>query len=124
MRTILAVLTVAGTVAAPAAASAQDVIIRQPVEREIIVREPEQRRVIVREPQERVIVGRAPQTVRSYVIEERRPSIAYERRVVVGDTLPETVETYDVPESDFGYVVLNQRRYIVDDDRRVVDVVD
>jgi hypothetical protein len=123
MRMSFAVIMMAGVAGTPSIVLAQDVIIRQPAERGVIVREPSER-VIVREPEERVIVHRAPQTVRRYVIEERRPSVAFGRRVVVGDTLPETLETYDVPDSDYSYVVLNERRYIVDGDRRIVDIAD
>lgn len=113
MRNAIA-LAIVGAAILPTMAAAQDVIVREPAER----------RVIVREPEERVIVRRPTEVVRRYVIEESRPSIAYERRVVVGDTLPEDVDVYDVPESDYRYTVLNERRYIVDDDRRIVDVVE
>jgi hypothetical protein len=123
MRTALFMLVGFGAAAAATSVAAQDVIIREPAERRVIVREPSERRVIVDEDRD-VVVERPSAVVRRYVVEERRPSIAYERRVVVGDVLPESVDTYDVPESDYGYTVLNDRRYIVDDDRRVVDVVD
>jgi hypothetical protein len=124
MRTASAILVgLAAIAATTASVEAQDVIIREPAERRVIVREPSERRVIVEEERD-VVVSRPSAVVRRYVVEERRPSVRYERRVVVGDTLPDTVETYDVPDSDFGYVVLNDRRYILDDDRRVVDVVD
>jgi hypothetical protein len=123
MRFSIAVMAGIGVaVLATGVASAQDVIIREPRER-VIVREPAERRVIVEEDRD-VVVRRAPATVRRYVVEERRPSVRYERRVVVGDVLPEAVETYDVPDTDFGYTVINDRRYIVDDDRRVVEVID
>lgn len=124
MRTAFAIIVGLGAVAATTgSASAQDVIIREPAERRVIVREPAERRVIVEEERD-VVVRRPSAVVRRYVVEDTRPSIRYERRVVVGDTLPESVETYDVPDSDYGYTVLNDRRYILDDDRRVVDVID
>jgi hypothetical protein len=125
-------LAMAATAAAPAAA--QDVIIRQPsetrvIEREpadteVIVREPAERRVIVREAEPEVVVRRAPDVVRKYVVEESRPSVRYERQVSVGDALPEDVDAYSVPDSEYRYVVLNQRRYIVNRERRIIDVVD
>ncbi|WP_020180488.1 DUF1236 domain-containing protein [Methylopila sp. M107] len=116
-------------VSVPGVASAQGVVIEERRDPEIVVREPEER-VIVREPRERVVeeervqVRRAPDSVRRYVIEERRPSVRYERRVVVGDVLPDDVELHDVPDSDYGYTVLNGRRVVVDDNRRVVDEFD
>lgn len=124
MRIAVFALALAGAAIVPSIASAQGVVIEQRSEPDVIVREPAERRVIVREPQERVIVDRPSAVVRRYVVEERRPSISYEQRVVVGDTLPGSVDVYDVPDSDYGYTVLNDRRYIVDDDRRIVDVVE
>ncbi|RXF69263.1 DUF1236 domain-containing protein [Hansschlegelia zhihuaiae] len=123
MRTALIMLVGFGAVTGATSVVAQDVIVREPAERRVIVREPSERRVIIEEDRD-VVVRRPSAVVRRYVVEERRPSIAYERRVVVGDTLPESVETYDVPDSDYGYTVLNDRRYILDHDRRIVDVVD
>ncbi|MFD1704968.1 DUF1236 domain-containing protein [Methylopila henanensis] len=65
-----------------------------------------------------------PREVRTYVVKEQRPSVAYEGEVVVGKPLPETVEVYRVPDSDYSYTVVNEKRYIVDDERRVVEVVE
>ncbi|WP_271201068.1 DUF1236 domain-containing protein [Methylopila turkensis] len=73
------------------------------------------------------VVGTAvapPREVRSYVVKEERPSIAYEGEVVVGKPLPDTVEVYSVPDSDYSYTVVNEKRYIVDGKRRVVEVVE
>lgn len=66
-----------------------------------------------------------PKEVRTYVIEERsRPSIRYEREIEVGATLPEDVEVYAVPDSDYSYTIVNDRRYIVSNKRKVVEVVE
>lgn len=108
------------SIAAPTLASAQSVVIEERRSPDVVVREREER-VIVREPRARVVV---PDTVRRYVVEERRPSVRYERRVVVGDTLPQDVDVYDVPDSDYEYAVINDRRVIVDGDRRVIDEFD
>lgn len=65
-----------------------------------------------------------PKPVKEYVVRDERPSIAYEGEVVVGKPLPETVEVYRVPDSDYSYTVVNDRRYIIDNDRTVVEVVE
>jgi hypothetical protein len=62
--------------------------------------------------------------VRTYVTEQERPSVAYEGEVTVGKRLPQDVEVYSVPESDYSYTVVNKRRYIVNSDREVVEVVE
>ncbi|MFD1332305.1 DUF1236 domain-containing protein [Methylopila musalis] len=65
-----------------------------------------------------------PREVKTYVIKEERPSVAYEGEVEIGEPLPETVEVYEVPDSDYRYTVVNEKRYIIDSDRRVVEVVE
>lgn len=66
-----------------------------------------------------------PKEVRTYVVQERsRPSIRYEREIEVGSTLPNDVVVYDVPDSDYGYTIVNDKRYIVSNKRKVVEVVD
>lgn len=65
-----------------------------------------------------------PERVKTYVVQEQRPSVVYEGDVVVGKPVPQTVEVYRVPDSDYSYTVINQKRYIVDSDRNVVQVVD
>ncbi|HVI28234.1 DUF1236 domain-containing protein [Hansschlegelia sp.] len=66
----------------------------------------------------------APPKVKEYVVHEQRPSVRYEGEVVVGKALPEDVEVYQVPDSDYSYTVVNDRRYIVDSHRKVVEVVE
>lgn len=62
--------------------------------------------------------------VRSYVTTQERESVVYDGDVAVGSSLPSSVKVYEVPDSDYSYTVVNKRRYIVDDDRRVVEVVE
>src|SRR6478752_6290359 len=37
--------------------------------------------------------------VREYVVQQKRPSVRYDREVVVGAELPSTVQTYEVPDA-------------------------
>jgi len=73
------------------------------------------------------VIGTAiapPKKVKEYVVREERPSVRYEGEVVVGKALPQDVEIYQVPDSDYSYTVVNERRYIVDNNRKVVEVVE
>jgi hypothetical protein len=65
-----------------------------------------------------------PKEVRQYVVRDTRPSVRYEGEVEVGSTLPENVEVYAVPDSDYSYTIVNDRRYIVSNKRKVVEVVE
>lgn len=62
--------------------------------------------------------------VRTYVTTQERPSVVYDGDVVVGKRLPQTVEVYSVPDSDYSYTVVNKKRYIVNSQREVVEVVE
>jgi phage tail tape-measure protein len=55
-----------------------------------------------------------------------QPSVVYQDPVVVGETLPDTVTYYPVPEYDaYSYTILNNRRVIVDrHTHRVVRVIE
>lgn len=65
-----------------------------------------------------------PAEVRSYVIQENRPSVRMERQVVVGEPLPSTVRVYQVPNSQYEYTVVNDQRVIVEPgSRRVIQVI-
>ncbi|MBA4788177.1 MAG: DUF1236 domain-containing protein [Pseudomonadota bacterium] len=65
-----------------------------------------------------------PAEVRSYVIQENRPSVRMERQVVVGEPLPSTVRVYQVPNSQYEYSVVNDQRVIVEPgSRRVIQVI-
>ncbi|MFJ5489463.1 DUF1236 domain-containing protein [Hansschlegelia beijingensis] len=65
-----------------------------------------------------------PREVREYVVRDSRPSVRYRGEVEVGSTLPADVEVYQVPDSDYSYTVVNDRRYIVSSKRKVVEVVE
>lgn len=71
------------------------------------------------------------QQVRGYVVQQNRPSVRIEERVVVGQPLPRNVELYEVPRSAVGteteirYGVVNDRTVLVDPrTRRVIQVVE
>ena len=62
-----------------------------------------------------------PGEVRTYVMEQSVPSIAYEGEVVVGAPLPETVEVHTVDGySDYAYTVVNERRVLINPQTRTV----
>jgi uncharacterized lipoprotein YajG len=84
--------------------------------------------VIVQEPAP-VVSGTTvvmPGEVRTYVMEQQVPSVAYEGDVVVGTTLPDTVEVRTVDGyNDYAYTVVNERRVIVNPQTRaVIQVLD
>jgi hypothetical protein len=65
---------------------------------------------------------------RTYVIEQRHPSVAFTGDVVVGTTLPNTVVLYDVPPDynvrTYKYAIVNDRVVLVDPVTfRVVQVI-
>jgi len=55
-----------------------------------------------------------------------RPSVRYERQIVVGETLPSQIEYYEVPgHTEYRYTVVNNKRYIVEPrTRKVVRIVE
>lgn len=67
-----------------------------------------------------------PGAVVTSVLGLNRPSIVYERPIVVGQPLPSEVEYYEVPgHAEYRYTVVNNRRYIVEPrTRRVVRVIE
>ena len=81
--------------------------------------------VIVTDPQATGTVV-MPGQVRTYVMEQQVPSVVYDGDVVVGTTLPDTVEVHTVPDMDgYGYTVVNERRVIVDPGtHRVIEVIE
>jgi hypothetical protein len=65
-----------------------------------------------------------PAEVRSYVVQERRPSVTVREEVSVGRPLPRQVVVYEVPNSDYEYAVVNGQRVIVEPGtRKVVYIV-
>lgn len=67
-----------------------------------------------------------PGEVRTYVMEQSVPSVAYEGEVVVGSALPDTVEVRTIDgHSDYAYTVVNERRVLVNPQTRsVIQVLD
>ncbi len=68
---------------------------------------------------------------RSYVVEQHRPSYAYDREVCVGTVLPTSgVTYYEVPAEysaarEYRYTVVNGRTVLVEPGtRRIVEVID
>ena len=70
------------------------------------------------------VVGSAaepPAEVRTYVMDERVPSVSVQERVVVGEPLPRTVTIHRIPKHDeYSYAVVNNRRVIVEPSSRKV----
>lgn len=66
-----------------------------------------------------------PPAVRTYVVEERRPSVVYEGQVAVGEPLPDQVVLYEVPRYEkYRFAVVNERHVIVDPrTRKIIEVV-
>jgi hypothetical protein len=65
-----------------------------------------------------------PAEVRSYVVQERRPSVRVSEEVVVGRPLPRQVVLYNIPNSQYEYSVVNDQRVIVEPGtRKVVYIV-
>jgi hypothetical protein len=71
------------------------------------------------------ILAPPPAEVRTYVVQEQVPSVAYQGEVVVGEPLPQAVEIRRVPRYDsYGYAVVNEQRVIVDPrSRKVIEVL-
>ncbi|MBB3917956.1 DUF1236 domain-containing protein [Rhizobium fabae] len=67
-----------------------------------------------------------PGEVRTYVMEQKTPSVVYDGDIVVGATLPDTVEVHTVPNVDgYAYTVVNNRRVIVEPQtHRVIQVLE
>lgn len=66
-----------------------------------------------------------PPPVREYVVHEDVPSVTIEKRIVVGEPLPDTVVLHTVPKyTEYRYAVVNNERVIVDPrTRKVVEVI-
>jgi hypothetical protein len=66
---------------------------------------------------------------RTYVREQRVPSVAYREKVVVGATLPETVTYREVParygKTEYRYTVVNDKTVLVEPrTRRIVEIIE
>jgi hypothetical protein len=72
--------------------------------------------------------------VREYVVQQKRPSVQYDREIAVGGELPSTIQTYEVPETvvtttkqrtGWHYAVVNNRTVMVDNrTRRIIQIVE
>jgi|SRR5581483_5133674 len=74
-------------------------------------------------------VGAAAEPPREYyTVVQREPmaSVPVQSRIVVGETLPETVVVRRVPQYDqWGYAVVNDRRVVVDNStRKIVKIIE
>lgn len=62
-----------------------------------------------------------PGEVRTYVLEQQVPSVAYEGDVLIGKVIPDSVEIHTIDgHADYAYTVVNERRVIVNPQTRTV----
>ena len=115
---ILAIVAIAGAIAAPVAAQAQSGTVG-------IVRGD----TVVIEDSQGIAVDQRP-AFREYVVRERVPTFTMPDRVVIGGVLPEAgITYYDVPQTygstPYRYTVVNGQTVLVEPrSRRIVQVVD
>lgn len=67
-----------------------------------------------------------PNAVIGSITGANRPSVVYERPIVVGEPLPSQVEMYEVPgHAEYRYAHVNNKRYVIESrSRRVVRVLE
>ncbi|MBX5084801.1 DUF1236 domain-containing protein [Rhizobium lentis] len=67
-----------------------------------------------------------PGEVKTYVMKQESPSVTFEGDVAVGTALPDTVEIHTIPDQpDYGYVVVNKKRVLVNPKTRaVIEVIE
>lgn len=75
------------------------------------------------------IAGDQRTEFRTYVTEQKVPSVTYREQVVVGATLPETITYREVPSrygaTEYRYTVVNDRTVLVDPrTRRIVQIIE
>lgn len=75
------------------------------------------------------IAGDQRTEFRTYVTEQKVPSVAYREKVVVGATLPETITYREVPsrygQTEYRYTVINDHTVLVDPrTRRIVQIIE
>jgi hypothetical protein len=116
---ILAIAAIAGAMAAPIAAQAQNGTVG-------VARGSS---VIVDDDADGIAVDQRP-AFREYIVREHVPEYTIPDRVIVGGVLPETgIVTYDVPQSfgitPYRYTVVNGQTILVEPrSRRIVQVVE
>ena len=114
---ILAIVAIAGAMAAPIAAQAQTTITTGTAGGSTVGE------------QEGIVADQRP-AFREYIVRERVPNYTISERVIVGGVLPETgVTYYDVPQTfgmtPYRYTVVNGQTVLVEPrSRRIVQVVD
>lgn len=65
-----------------------------------------------------------PPHVRTYVVEREVEPVVIEREVVVGETLPDTVVLHEIPDYEYRYAFVNDRRVLVEPGtHRVVHII-
>src|SRR3954465_8231673 len=115
---ILAIVAIAGAIAAPVAAQAQSGTVG-------IVRGD----TVVIEDSQGIAVDQRP-AFREYVVRERVPTFTMPDRVVIGGVLPEAgITYYDVPQTygstPYRYTVVNGQTVLVEPrSRRIVQVIE
>ncbi|MFB2551177.1 DUF1236 domain-containing protein [Ensifer soli] len=67
-----------------------------------------------------------PGEVRTYVLEQDVPSIAYDGDVLIGEVLPQSVETHVIDgNGSYAYTVVNERHVVVDPQtRQVIEIIE
>ena len=67
-----------------------------------------------------------PGEVRTYVLEQKSPSVTFEGDIAVGTALPDTVEIHTIPDqADYSYVIVNNKRVLVNPKTRaVIEVIE
>ncbi|MCV9967723.1 DUF1236 domain-containing protein [Pararhizobium sp. BT-229] len=67
-----------------------------------------------------------PGEVRTYVLEQKSPSVTFEGDIAVGTTLPDTVEIHTIPDqAEYSCVILNNKRVLVNPKTRaVIEVIE
>jgi Protein of unknown function (DUF1236) len=67
-----------------------------------------------------------PGEVRTYVLEQKTPSVTFEGDIAVGTALPDTVEIHTIPDqADYSYVIVNNKRVLVNPKTRaVIEVIE
>ncbi|TCL75509.1 DUF1236 domain-containing protein [Rhizobium sp. BK251] len=85
-----------------------------------------QQSVIITDPATTGSTVIVPGEVRTYVTRQSVPSVVYDGDIIVGTTLPDSVELHAVPDaSGYGYTIVNERRVIVDPGtHRVIEIME
>jgi hypothetical protein len=68
-------------------------------------------------------IGDEP-AIRGWALMQQSPAVTYEKDVVRGDVIPDTIELAEIPDfPQYGFVILNTERVIVDPTTRKVIAV-